>query len=151
MYISGMIDKLKVMELVKETLDGGPLFLVGMKITPDNRIFIDIDGDEGVTIDDCIGLSRTVENSLNRDEEDFELNVSSAGADSPLKMPRQYRRHVGRELTVTTNEGEKTDGVLTEAAEDGITLKTRGSKKQAGEELKYKYSEIKTAKVVIKF
>lgn len=151
MYISGMIDKLKVMELVKETLEGGPLFLVGMKITPDNRIFIDIDGDNGVTIDDCIGLSRTVENSLNRDEEDFELNVSSAGADSPLKMPRQYRRHVGRELTVTTNEGEKTDGVLTEADEDGITLKTRGSKKQAGEELKYKYNEIKTAKVVIKF
>ncbi|MCR4811071.1 MAG: ribosome assembly cofactor RimP [Bacteroidales bacterium] len=146
-----MIDKLKVMELVKETLDGGPLFLVGMKITPDNRIFIDIDGDNGVTIDDCIGLSRTVENSLNRDEEDFELNVSSAGADSPLKMPRQYRRHVGRELTVTTNEGEKTEGVLTEADEEGITLKTRGTKKQPGEELKYKYSEIKTAKVVIKF
>ena len=82
-----MIDKLKVMELVEGTLEGGPLFLVGMKITPDNRIFIDIDGDNGVTIDDCIALSRTVENSLNRDEEDFELNVSSAGADSPLKMP----------------------------------------------------------------
>lgn len=146
-----MIDKLKVMEVVKETLEGGPLFLVGMKITPDNRIFIDIDGDNGVTIDDCIGLSRTVENSLNRDEEDFELNVSSAGADSPLKMPRQYRRHVGRELTVTTNEGEKADGVLTEADDEGITLKTRGTKKQPGEELKYKYSEIQTAKVVIKF
>lgn len=146
-----MIDKLKVMEVVKETLEGGPLFLVGMKITPDNRIFIDIDGDEGVTIDDCIELSRKVENSLNRDEEDFELNVSSAGADSPLKMPRQYKRHVGRELSVTTNEGEKNEGVLTEADEQGITLKTRGTKKQAGEELHYKYSEIKTAKVVIKF
>lgn len=146
-----MIDKLKVMEVVKETLEGGPLFLVGMKITPDNRIFIDIDGDEGVTIDDCIELSRKVENSLNRDEEDFELNVSSAGADSPLKMPRQYKRHVGRELSVTTNEGEKNEGVLTEADEQGITLKTRGTKKQSGEELHYKYSEIKTAKVVIKF
>ncbi|MBP5136169.1 MAG: ribosome assembly cofactor RimP [Paludibacteraceae bacterium] len=145
-----MIDKLKVMELVKETLEGGPLFLVGMKITPDNRIFIDIDGDEGVTIDDCIELSRKVENSLDRDVEDFELNVSSAGADSPLKMPRQYRRHVGRELTVTTKDGEKNEGVLAEANDEGITLKTRGTKKQAGEELHYKYSEIDVAKVVIK-
>ena len=146
-----MRDKLKVMELVKETLEGGPLFLVGMKITPDNRIFIDIDGDEGVTIDDCIELSRKVENSLDRDVEDFELNVSSAGADSPLKMPRQYRRHVGRELTVTTKDGEKNEGVLAEANDEGITLKTRGTKKQAGEELHYKYSEIDVAKVGIKF
>lgn len=146
-----MIDKLKVMELVKETFEGGPLFMVGMKITPDNRIFIDIDGDEGVTIDDCIELSRKVENSLDRDVEDFELNVSSAGADSPLKMPRQYRRHVGRELTVTTKDGEKCEGMLTEADDEGITLKTRGTKKQAGEELHYKYGEIDTAKVVIKF
>jgi len=146
-----MIDKLKVMELVKDSLDGSPLFLVSLKITPDNRIFIDIDGDNGVTIDDCITLSRTVENNLNRDEEDFELNVSSAGADSPLKMPRQYKRHVGRELTVTTNDGEKNEGVLTETDENGFTLKTRGSKKQAGEELHYKYSDISTAKVIVKF
>lgn len=146
-----MIDKLKVMELVEGTLEGGPLFLVGMKITPDNRIFIDIDGDNGVTIDDCIALSRTVENSLNRDEEDFELNVSSAGADSPLKMPRQYVHHIGRSLSVTTNEGEKAEGTLTAADENGITIKSAGSKKKTSEELHYAYSEIKTAHVIIKF
>ena len=139
------------MELVKANLDGGPLFLVGMKITTDNRIFIDIDGDNGVTIDDCIALSRAVENNLNRDEEDFELNVSSAGADSPLKMPRQYVRHIGRTLSVTTNEGEKSEGTLIAADENGISLKTAGSKKKTSEELHYNYDEIKTAHVVIKF
>ncbi len=139
------------MGLVKDSLAESPLFLVNMKITPDNRIFIDIDGDNGVTIDDCINLSRTVENSLNRDEEDFELNVSSAGADSPLKMPRQYVRHVGRTLSVETNEGEKAEGTLTAADENGITVKTHGSKRQPSEELHFQYGDIKTAHVVIKF
>lgn len=139
------------MELVKDSLEGGPLFLVSMKITPDNRIFIDIDGDNGVTIDDCINLSRTVENSLNRDEEDFELNVSSAGADAPLKMPRQYLRHIGRTLSVETNEGEKNEGELTATDESGITIKTPGSKRIPSEELHYQFRDIKNAHVVIKF
>lgn len=139
------------MELVKDSLEGGPLFLVSMKITPDNRIFIDIDGDNGVTIDDCINLSRTVENSLNRDEEDFELNVSSAGADAPLKMPRQYLRHIGRTLSVETNEGEKNEGELTATDESGITIKTPSSKRIPSEELHYQFRDIKNAHVVIKF
>ena len=85
-----MIDKFKVLDIVKDVLEGSDKYLVNMKITPDNRIFVDIDGDNGINIEDCIEVSRAIENSLNRDEEDFELNVSSAGADSPLKMPRQY-------------------------------------------------------------
>ena len=93
-----MIDKFKVLDIVKDALEGSDKFLVSMKITPDNRIFVDIDGDNGINIDDCIELSRTIENQLDRDEEDFELNVSSAGADAPLKMPRQYRRQIGRVL-----------------------------------------------------
>lgn len=139
------------MEIVKDSLADGPLFLVSMKITPDNRIFIDIDGDNGVTIDDCINLSRTVENSLNRDEEDFELNVSSYGADSPLKMPRQYVRHIGRTLSVETNEGEKVEATLTATDENGITVKTRGSKRQPSEEFTFAYKDIRTAHVVIEF
>ena len=76
-----MIDKFKVLDIVKDVLEGSDKYLVNMKITPDNRIFVDIDGDNGINIDDCIEVSRAIENSLNRDEEDFELNVSSAGAD----------------------------------------------------------------------
>ena len=146
-----MIDKFKVLDIVKDVLEGSDKYLVNMKITPDNRIFVDLDGDNGINIDDCIEVSRAIENSLNRDEEDFELNVSSAGADSPLKMPRQYRRHVGRELSVEPFEGAKVEGVLTEAGDSQFTIKTKGSKKEPSKELTFAYEDVKTARVIIRF
>ena len=146
-----MIDKFKVLDIVKDVLEGSDKYLVNMKITPDNRIFVDLDGDNGINIDDCIEVSRAIENSLNRDEEDFELNVSSAGADSPLKMPRQYRRHVGRELSVEPFEGAKVEGVLTEAGDTQFTIKTKGSKKEPSQELTFAYEDVKTARVIIRF
>lgn len=146
-----MIDKFKVLDIVKDVLEGSDKYLVNMKITPDNRIFVDLDGDNGINIDDCIEVSRAIENSLNRDEEDFELNVSSAGADSPLKMPRQYRRHVGRELSVEPFEGAKVEGVLTEAGDSQFTIKTKGSKKEPSKELSFAYEDVKTARVLIRF
>ena len=146
-----MIDKFKVLDIVKDVLEGSDKYLVNMKITPDNRIFVDLDGDNGINIDDCIEVSRAIENSLNRDEEDFELNVSSAGADSPLKMPRQYRRHVGRELSVEPFEGAKVEGVLTEAGDTQFTIKTKGSKKEPSQELTFAYEDVKTARVLIRF
>ena len=146
-----MIDKFKVLDIVKDVLEGSDKYLVNMKITPDNRIFVDIDGDNGINIDDCIEVSRAIENSLNRDEEDFELNVSSAGADSPLKMPRQYRRHVGSELSVEPFDGEKVEGRLTEAGDTQFTIKTKGTKKEAPKELTFAYEDVKTARVIIQF
>ena len=146
-----MIDKFKVLDIVKDVLEGSDKYLVNMKITPDNRIFVDLDGDNGINIDDCIEVSRAIENSLNRDEEDFELNVSSAGADSPLKMPRQYRRHVGRELSVEPFEGAKVEGVLTEAGDTQFTIKTKGSKKEPSKDLTFAYEDVKTARVIIRF
>ena len=146
-----MIDKFKVLDIINDVLEGTEKFLINMKITPDNRIFVDLDGDNGINIDDCIEVSRAIENSLNRDEEDFELNVSSAGADSPLKMPRQYRRHVGRELSVEPFEGAKVEGVLTEAGDSQFTIKTKGSKKEPSKELTFAYEDVKTARVLIRF
>ncbi|MBP5643392.1 MAG: hypothetical protein J6X10_04070 [Bacteroidales bacterium] len=84
-----MIDKLHVLSIIEKALEGSDKFLVDLKITTDNRIFVAIDGDNGIVIDDCVELSRAIENSLNRDEEDFELNVASAGLDSPLRMKRK--------------------------------------------------------------
>ena len=146
-----MIDKIKILELVNGALEGSDKFLVNLKITPDNRIFVDIDGDNGVNIDDCIELSRAVESQLDRDEEDFELNVGSAGADMPLKLPRQYRRHVGRELDVTTFDGEHITAELAATDDEGITLLTRGNKKTAPVEHRFAFRDIKSAKTVIKF
>ena len=73
-----MIDKLHILDVITSSLDGTDKYLVDLKITADNRIYVSIDGDNGILIDDCVDLSRKIENSLNRDEEDFELNVASA-------------------------------------------------------------------------
>ncbi|MBP5645104.1 MAG: ribosome assembly cofactor RimP [Bacteroidales bacterium] len=146
-----MIEKIKILELVNAALDGSDKFLVNLKITPDNRIFVDIDGDNGVNIDDCIALSRAIESQLDRDEEDFELNVSSAGADQPLKLQRQYMKNIGRDLEVVTFDGERAEGTLEDASDNGIVIRTAGTKKQAPETLRYSYKDIKSARVVIKF
>ena len=146
-----MIDKFKVLDIVTDALEGGEKYLVNLRITPDNRIFVDIDGDNGITIDDCIELSRTIESNLNRDEEDYELNVSSAGADSPLRMSRQYKRHIGRTLSVTTFEGETVEGKLEEADEEHFVITMKGKKKSENERKEYRYGDVKTAKVVLEF
>ena len=146
-----MIDKLYILDIIDKALAGSEKFLVDLKISTDNRINVAIDGDNGITIDDCVELSRLIENSLDREEEDFELNVASAGLDSPLKMKRQYKKNVGRDLTVTTFEGETFEGRLVEANDDNILLKLAGKKNAAAEPLSFSYSDIKTAKVVIKF
>ena len=146
-----MIEKIKILELVNNALEGSDKFLVNLKVTSDNRIYVDIDGDNGVTIDDCIELSRAIEGQLDRDEEDFALDVSSAGADQPLKLTRQYRKNVGRELEVVTVDGERAEGTLEDASDDGIVIRTVGIRKQPAETLRFAYRDIKSARVVIKF
>ena len=146
-----MIEKIKILELVNNALEGSDKYLVNLKVTPDNRIYVDIDGDNGVTIDDCIELSRAIEGQLDRDEEDFALDVSSAGADQPLKLTRQYRKNVGRELEVVTVDGERAEGTLEDASDEGIVIRTVGTRKQPAETLRFAYRDIKSARVVIKF
>ena len=146
-----MIEKIKILELVNQALEGSDKFLVSLKITPDNRIYVDIDGDNGVTIDDCIELSRAIESQLDRDAEDFALDVSSAGADQPLKLTRQYMKNIGREVEVVTYDGEKTVSELTAADEEHIEVRTAGTKKQAPQELSFARSDVKSTRVVIKF
>ena len=146
-----MIDKLKVLELAHDALEGSDKYVVNLKITSDNRIFVDIDGDNGINIDDCIELSRAIEGQLDREVEDFELNVSSAGADSPLKMPRQYKRHVGRRLEIKLKDGREMEATLQEAEDDHIVVRTKGTKKAAPETLTLPFSDIMSAHVVISF
>ena len=146
-----MIEKIKILELVNSALEGTDKFLVNLKITPDNRIFVDIDGDNGVTIDDCIALSRAIEGQLDRDEEDFALDVSSAGADSPLKLTRQYVKNIGRDVEVVTFDGQKCEGALTAADDRGFVIRTRGTKKQAPQELRLEYKDVKSTRVVLQF
>jgi len=146
-----MIDKLFVLDIIDKTLSGSDKFLVDLKISTDNRINVAIDGDNGINIDDCIELSRAIENSLNRDEEDFELNVASAGLDSPLRLKRQYRKNIGRDLCVTTMDDETLEGRLEEADDEHISLRLPRTKKQPAQVRNIAFADIKTAKVLVRF
>ena len=146
-----MIEKIKILELVNQALEGRDKFLVNLKITPDNRIYVDIDGDNGVTIDDCIELSRAIESSLDRNEEDFALDVSSAGADQPLKLKRQYTKNLGREVEALAADGEKTIGILSEVGDDDFMLHVAGTKKVAPHDVRLRYADMKSVRVAIKF
>lgn len=150
------MDKIRILELVKTRLEGSDKFLVDLHVSGDNRINVSIDGDNGITIDDCIELSRFIESNLDRDEEDFELNVASAGLDSPLKLKRQYVKNIGRSINVTTIDGEKTEGKLLEVSEDQIVVepdnRRKKKKEQAEEEnVAVPFDQIKVAKIVVKF
>ena len=83
-------------------------------IANDNTIRVVLDGDEGVNLQDCMNISRAIEHNLDREEEDFSLEVTSAGAASPLELPRQYKKNIGRKLKVRTGE-EELEGNLTQA------------------------------------
>ena len=150
----------RIQELVVEALEKNTsLFLIDLTISEDHKIKVIIDGDQGVTLNDCIEVSRAVEHQLDRDETDFSLEVTSAGATEPLKNTRQYLKNIGRKLKVKTNEGEVIEGVLTDAQAESIKLswKTR-EKKPVGKgkitvqkEKILDHEEIKEAKVMITF
>lgn len=135
------------------------LFLIDLSITENNKIKVVIDGDHGVLVDDCVFISRGIEHNLDRDEFDFSLEVTSAGATSPLKHIRQYKKNIGRSLEVKTTDNKKYDANLVEADEEAITLrwKTREPKPigkgkvTVTKELKLDYPSIEQAKVKIKF
>lgn len=150
----------KVQELLQEAIDENPsLFLISIDVQGDNEIKIVIDGDAGVTVEDCMAVSRKIEHNLDREEEDFALEVMSAGATSPLEIPRQYKKNIGRTLLVKTTSGDKIEGVLEAATDTDIVLKwkTREPKPVGKGKVTVQktetvaYGEITEAKVVIKF
>jgi ribosome maturation factor RimP len=111
-----------------------------------------IDGDHGITIDDCSRLSRFLESRLDRDKEDFELNVSSHGADQPLKFRRQYVKNIGRSLRVTRHDGSQVTGKIMTVGDNTLTLLVESGKgKKAVSEVSLQFDEIKEAKVVLSF
>ncbi len=150
----------KVETLLNAFLKGRTdLFLIDLKISAGNDITVILDGDQGVSIQDCLDASRAIENNLDREEEDFSLQVMSAGASEPLQFPRQYRKNEGRILEVTLSSDEKIEGELKDADENKIILTRKYRKpKEIGkgkvdvvEDMEIPYSEIKKAVVVIKF
>ncbi len=151
-----MITEKHIKQLVEEQLKDTDRFLVALKVSGNNDIQVFIDADSAVTIDHCVALSRHIEGSLDRDAEDFELKVMSAGADRPFSMLRQYIKHIGKKVDVLTNDEKKIRGVLLEANDKMIKLQeektvTRGKSKKTiiGNEIVLPMEDVKRTKVVI--
>ena len=125
-----MISAADIKELINRFLEGSEFFLVDVQVKPGNEVVIELDGDHGIGIDDCVNVSRHVEQSLDRDAEDFSLSVSSAGLGQPLKLKRQFVKNQGREVRVLTRGGTEMNGRLTEVKDDGIELLLPASKKK---------------------
>ncbi len=124
-----MIRKSKIEELVADCLEGTDRFVVSVKVSPANQISVVIDGDSGVTIDHCVAVSRFVESSLDRDTEDFDLKVSTAGIDQPFVNLRQYRKNVGRPVEVLLKDGSVKRGKLCRVDEAYIEVEEEIVKK----------------------
>ena len=153
------MDQTKVRDLVEEALVlNEKLFLIDLSISTNNKILVTVDGDDGVSLSECIRISRNVEHNLDREDEDFALEVSTPDISHPLKEKRQYKKNINRILKVKTAE-EELEGTLVEADEDKIVLnwKAREAKPIGKGKVTVEktativYKEIKEAKVKIVF
>ncbi len=149
-----------VEDLLQTALDERKdLFLIDFSLSGDNAVKIVIDGDNGVLVEDCMFISRAIEHNIDREEHDYSLEVLSSGAASPLVLPRQYRKHIGRNLEIKTLEGENLEGELTEVHDEEVVLSWKAREpKPVGKgkvtvvkTATVAFSNIKEAKVKIKF
>lgn len=153
-----MIDKAKIVDLVNEKL-ADDQFLVDVNISGGNDIHIMVDSDSGISINQIVEISRFVENNLDREAEDFELSVYSAGLSEPFKLIRQYKKNQDKEIEVLLTNGQKLNGLLIGVEEQGIDLEVTTKEKPEGSKKKelitrvhhFEYSDIKEAKQVLKF
>lgn len=143
-----MIDKEQITTICNEALENTDRFVVEVKVRQGNDIIVFIDSDTSVSIDDCAELSRHIESRLDRDVEDFELSVSSAGLDRPLRLPRQFQKHLGKEVSVKlAASSKKIVGTLTGFDESGIVIRERANKRKKTEAAETRYELIETTEI----
>jgi ribosome maturation factor RimP len=147
-----MIEKQKIEGLVAEFIKGTGLFLVTVKVSNANRITVLADKKEGITIDECAAIHRHIENGLDREAEDFELQVSSPGLDTPFAVIDQYYKNEGKKVEVTDNDGSKYTGRLKNVTAGGFELETEIKTKGRTIELKdisFNIEQIKSTRVIL--
>ena len=149
-----MIQKEIIIKLVNSKLVGTRYFLVDVLVSADNVIKVEIDAEEGVDIDFCVELNRFIEANFDREVEDYELEVGSAGLTSPFKVRRQYEKNLNKEVEVLESNGVKHMGILLEVGDDTFIIeetkmiRKEGDKRKKPyvEQVEFKYSEIKYTK-----
>ena len=159
-FYKNMTFKSKVQEVLDVALaEREHLFLIDLSINDANKISIILDGDFGVNLQDCIDVSRAVENNLDREEQDFSLEVASAGVSSPLKLVRQFKKNIGRTIKVKAISSEEIEAKLSMADDEKITLEWQArepkkigkGKETVDKKLEIPYENIKEAIVIISF
>ena len=154
-----MINKNDLQAFVEDQLKDTEYFLTDIKVTPANEITVEIDSQTPGDIEECIKLTRAIEDAFDRDVEDYELEVGTAGLTSPLKVRRQYDKYIGQDLEVLTTDGRKLHAMLRSVSDDGIVLTTHqkvkkeGSKKPVVEsvDINLPFASIKRAVYDLKF
>lgn len=154
-----MIDKEALARCVEAALEGTDAFIVDVKVTPDNYVTVEIDSQTGVDIDTCAAVTRKIEEEFDRDAEDYELEVGSAGLTSPFKVKAQYDKNLGNRVEVLTREGRKLRGELTEAGPDSFTIEVEEKVKHEGQkrpvlevrQIALRYDEVKYTKYLLEF
>jgi ribosome maturation factor RimP len=155
-----MINREKIKETVEQKIENSDKFIVDINISGDNKINIVLDSDSGkINIDDCAEISRAVEDVLNRDDEDFELEVASAGLNSPLKMLRQYKKNISRNIDIVFTDGRKLTAKLVGAEagsidveyEEKVSVENKKRKQLTKKNETITLDSVKSVKVVVEF
>lgn len=154
-----MVTKEKVEAILQSFIDSEKEFVVEVSVAAGNRIQVLLDSDDAITIERCVEVSREIEKHLDRDAEDFELEVSSAGLSAPLKMVRQYKKNIGRSLDVVLNDGTKYTGELMEVGtadfllqyEEMVQEEGMKRKKLKVQSVRIDYESVKSNKIVISY
>jgi ribosome maturation factor RimP len=154
-----MISRDRIIDIIREKIEEDGYFLVDVDVRPGNRILVHIDGESGVPIAFCVAISRLIEHTLDRETDDFELEVSSPGIGQPLKVLRQYLKCIDRTVEVVTNDNLKISGLLISASETGFTVNEEKMVKPEGKKKKelqvtehaFNFGDVKSVKEIIKF
>lgn len=147
-----MIAKETVKGIIDEYLKGSEIFPVSIKVSSSNSITVTVDRKGGISIDDCVAIHRFIESRLDRDAEDYDLQVSSPGLDSPFVVPEQYYKNEGKKVEVTDNDGVKYAGILHNVNTGGFELETEVKIKGKGKEMKelsFNFDNVKSTKIIL--
>ena len=154
-----MLEAAEIRNFIEKHLEGTDLFLVDVKVKPDNLVEVEIDSDSPVSIEECEKLTRAIESEFDRDKEDYTLEVGSAGLTSPFKVKRQYLKYIGQDVEVVLKDGKKISGLLKRADDNDFTIvskekvKKPDAKRPVIEDVEHTfgYDEIKQTKYILKF
>ena len=154
-----MISRDIVKNIVLSAIGETDFFVVDVRVDSANRICVEVDKPEGITIEECAHISRAVESGLSRDGEDFELEVTSPGLTEPFKVMEQYRKNCGRHVEIVKRDGLKINGLLQQIDAEGIVLEVMTKIREPGQKrtksvmqtVSINFNDIKATKVAINF